>query len=81
MISPFVVPGQTAYRFQGVLCLTHPDDGWMRREHLVAVPLSPCESLLVPLAHFRLLTHRHAQCAYSRCDGERPGGTPTSLLP
>ena len=44
MVSPFVVPGQSAYRFQGVIFLTDSDDGWARSKDMVAVSLSPCES-------------------------------------
>jgi hypothetical protein len=84
MVSPFVVPGQSAYRFQGIIFLTDSDNGWARSKDMVAVSLSPCESLLVPIARFRLLTHRYAQRAYptlrwlamARSRGELPTSCP-----
>ena len=64
MVSPVLSPGMPAYRLQAVTLLTETEIGCEQQEQMVAISLSPVESLLVPLAQFRLLAHLYARRAY-----------------
>ena len=64
MVSPFMSPGVSAHRLQAVILLTATAVGYEAREQMVAVSLSPCESLLLPLTQFRVLTQMYARRAY-----------------
>jgi hypothetical protein len=64
MVSPFMSPGISVHRLQAVIHLTETAGGCEPRGPMVAVSLSPCESLLLPLTHFRILTQMYARRAY-----------------
>jgi hypothetical protein len=66
MVSPFISPGMSAHRLQAVIFLTATAGGWEPREHMMAVSLSPCESLLLPLTQFQALTQMYARRAYPK---------------
>jgi hypothetical protein len=64
MVSPFMSPGISAHRLQAVIHLAETAGECEPRAPMVAVSLSPCESLLLPLTQFRILTQMYAQRAY-----------------
>jgi hypothetical protein len=64
MVSPFISPAISAHRLQAVIHLTETAGECEPREPMVAVSLSPCESLLLPLTQFRVLTQMYARRAY-----------------
>jgi hypothetical protein len=64
MVSPFLSPSLSAHRLQAITLLTETEVGYEQREQTVAVSLSPFESLLVPLAQFRMLAQMYARRAY-----------------
>lgn len=76
MVSPFVSPGVSAHRLQAVIVLEGTVVEYEPRAQMVAISLSPYESLLVPLTQFRALTQRYAQRAYPtlRCLEIGPAG-------
>jgi hypothetical protein len=64
MVSLFLSPGISVHRLHAAILLTETAVGCAQRDQMVAVSLSPFESLLVPLAHFHILTQMYAQRAY-----------------
>jgi hypothetical protein len=65
MVSPFMSPGISTHCLQAIIHLTETAGGYEPREPMVAVSLSPFESLLLPLSQFRILTQMYARRAYS----------------
>ena len=64
MVSPFWAPGRSTHRLHAFILLTEPTGDGEQPAPLVAISLSPWESLLVPRAQFRVLVQRYAQRAY-----------------
>jgi hypothetical protein len=64
MVSPFLSPALSAHRLHAVALLTETDVRGEQRPRMVAVSVSPFESLLVPLVQFRILAKMYARRVY-----------------